>query len=586
MTKEEAINEIKSWDFLEGKEIEAIHTLVPELAEDEDERVRKSLIEFLTIIKGISENGRTTWTVRKGDAEMCKSSIAYLEKQKENIEKEYVFRPLAGTDITIAAEQAIRRADEGDRLVLAFNGAYIPVRKGCNANKIVDIYDAFIEKQKDASKAIEAVDRIDKYIDEHLANAHDMKDSNPDKKYYRGWDDALGEMARILQDVYSGEKQKEQNGKDEECTDFTIYYPLKNGKGEYECIPYSFNDSLTFFSEDKDLIDFHRACFYTEEECNEWIEQQKEQKSVDYDHEMWKNCEVNFEGGKKEVIEHPEKYGLQKPAEWNGEDKEMLDSIIRVVCGVGVQPNGLREKQVSWLKALRPQSKDEIYKEKDEAFKLGKHQLAIKFMNYLDENRPEGKMSLSNGECEDIDKAFKENDWPKIMRYVEKYSPQLKPEWSEEDEDMLNSCISSIEEAKENRYAYKETDGDTSYDHEIDWLKSLRPQYHGDVTMTEAYKMGLEAGKASSWKPSEKQTNNVIVELTRVELGDIINGLYYLKEKYYEDCKEHNGTATVDLSDEFKFYFKRFNEVLDLYTRLHELEKQTYETATTVKYYE
>lgn len=41
------------------------------------------------------------------------------------------------------------------------------------------------------------------------------------------------------------------------------------------------------------------------------------------------------------------------------------------------------------------------------------------------------------------------------------------------------------EEAKENRYAYKETDGDTSYDREIDWLKSLRPQPH--------------------WKPSEEQ---------------------------------------------------------------------------------
>ena len=64
------------------------------------------------------------------------------------------------------------------------------------------------------------------------------------------------------------------------------------------------------------------------------------------------------------------------------------------------------------------------------------------------------------------------------------FTPEQKPaEWSEEDEDMLNSCISSIEEAKENRYAYKETDGDTSYDHEIDWLKSLRP----------------------SWKPSEEQ---------------------------------------------------------------------------------
>ena len=69
--------------------------------------------------------------------------------------------------------------------------------------------EAYLEKYKDASKAIEAVNRIDKYIDEHLANAHDMKDSNPDKKYYRGWDDALGKMAGILQDVYSGEKQKE-----------------------------------------------------------------------------------------------------------------------------------------------------------------------------------------------------------------------------------------------------------------------------------------------------------------------------------------------------------------------------------------
>ena len=65
-------------------------------------------------------------------------------------------------------------------------------------------------------------------------------------------------------------------------------------------------------------------------------------------------------------------------------------------------------------------------------------------------------------------------------------------EWSEEDEDMLNSCISSIEEAKENRYAYKETDGDTSYDLEISFLKSLRPQPH--------------------WKPSEEQMKALIVK--------------------------------------------------------------------------
>ena len=69
---------------------------------------------------------------------------------------------------------------------------------------------AYLEKQKEANKAMEAVDKIDKYIDENVANAHDMKNSNPDKKYYRGWDDALGAMAGILEDVYSEVKQKEQ----------------------------------------------------------------------------------------------------------------------------------------------------------------------------------------------------------------------------------------------------------------------------------------------------------------------------------------------------------------------------------------
>ena len=124
----------------------------------------------------------------------------------------------------------------------------------------------------------------------------------------------------------------------------------------------------------------------------------------------------------------------QKPA-WSEEDEKMLRTII----SDGSRCVELDSKQIAWLKSLRPQSKDEIYKEKDEAFKLGKHQLAIKFMNYLDENRPEGKMSLSNGECEDINKAFKENDWAKIMRYVEKYRPSWKP--SEEQMDALHTAV-------------------------------------------------------------------------------------------------------------------------------------------------
>lgn len=230
MTRQEAINEIKSWDFLEGKEIEAIHTLIPELRESEDERIRKFLIDILS---------HSAWR------------------------KEWPFRP----------------------------------------NEVV----AYLEKQKEASKAIEAVDRIDKYIDEHVANAHDMKDSNPDKKYYRGWDDALGKMAGILQDVYSGKKQKETK---------PIY------EDEYQ----------------KMLADSY-------------------------------NC------GKDEVISNPEKYGLQKPAEWSEEDKRALNNAIVALSAYAngeipyLLPSQLLE-DVERLKSLRPHPKQEWSKEDEDPIKM------------------------------------------------------------------------------------------------------------------------------------------------------------------------------------------------------------------------
>lgn len=116
------------------------------------------------------------------------------------------------------------------------------------------------------------------------------------------------------------EKQKEQEHNE---GDFTIYHPLKNGKGEYECIPYSFYGSLTSFSEDKDLIDFLRTCFYTEEECNEWIKQQKE----------------------------------QKPAEWNEEDEDFINMLIlhfNYLIHKGGDSVETYKSYIEKLKSLRP----------------------------------------------------------------------------------------------------------------------------------------------------------------------------------------------------------------------------------------
>ena len=132
-----------------------------------------------------------------------------------------------------------------------------------------------------------------------------------------------------------------------------------------------------------------------------------------------------------------------EPAEWDEEDTEMYinvaSSLRGYACGLENEEHKRHiKKGLDWLenrfKSLYPQPREEIYQS-------AKHDLAIRFMNYLDENRPEGKMGLSNGECEDIDKAFKKNDWAKIMRYVEKYRPSWKP--SEEQMQYLLAVINN-----------------------------------------------------------------------------------------------------------------------------------------------
>ena len=95
----------------------------------------------------------------------------------------------------------------------------------------------------------------------------------------------------------------------------------------------------------------------------------------------------------------------QQPTKWNEDDEKMLDAMIDIVSNSLYEPLCPREGMLTWLKSLRPQHRD----------------YAITFWTYLDEHRPEGKMCLSNGECADIEKAFVEHDWAKILRYAKKY---------------------------------------------------------------------------------------------------------------------------------------------------------------------
>lgn len=112
--------------------------------------------------------------------------------------------------------------------------------------------------------------------------------------------------------------------------------------------------------------------------------------------------------------------------------------------------------------------------------------------------------------------------------------PQPKPEWNEEDEKTINDACCWIAEYA--GYLMDKNYGKASMLMGLtDKLKSLRPQYHGDVTMTEAYKMGFEAGKASSWKPTEEQIG--ALEDAKIRMSLIGYGLCPLLQTLINDLK-------------------------------------------------
>lgn len=54
-------------------------------------------------------------------------------------------------------------------------------------------------------------------------------------------------------------------------------------------------------------------------------------------------------------------------------------------------------------------------------FESVQKELALSFINHIDEHRDKGKMCVSNMECDDIISAFVAKDWAKINRYYNKY---------------------------------------------------------------------------------------------------------------------------------------------------------------------
>ena len=230
---------------------------------------------------------------------------------------------------------------------------------------------------KDASYAIEAVEKIDKYIDEHLANAHDMKDSNPDKKYYRGWDDALGEMSGILQDVYSNEKRKEDKPSIfPPGLGYVRWNPISSAEWSY---PYGRNetaDRLVSLAECLEMDGDYLFNGYSGTECGKFL-RELARKQVEC-----KPAEEHYD--LTEILVPPQ---LPQNNQWSEEDeakKERLISIVKRALQGNKYPllnNDGATELIDWLKSLQPQPKqewDELqseFRSINEAFEDGKKEV-------------------------------------------------------------------------------------------------------------------------------------------------------------------------------------------------------------------
>ena len=370
----------------------------------EDERIRKWMINQLSAVIN-------TTSAKEFDPtgyEMALKALSWLEKQKEQKSAE------CGKD------EKIRKW-----LIDYFNDYYERSGDTFCGMQITRIL-AYLENQKintegDFGRGYDC--GYEACLNSHGAEWFEKQKDFAADEYWRGFKNGRDEVTENPDRFNLQEKQKEQKHKRERNKPKESWL----SKSKYEL-------------EHADELLIKR-----QEELREIRElKNKEQKPAEWSEED-ETCLTNILIMLQEYVIHhyskddvnksvdwlkslPERFNLQPKQEWSEEDitngwtgvnlERYLSCLQKLGTGNPQQPETINSK---WFKEhCRPQPREEIYQS-------AKHDLAIRFMNYLDENRPEGKMGLSNGECEDIDKAFKEYDWAKIMRYVEKYRSSWKP---------------------------------------------------------------------------------------------------------------------------------------------------------------
>lgn len=171
----DALERMKSWARGEHPECfteaqKAAEFIFPELAESEDERIRKELLESFKYqqresrtdkewLNGIKLSEVVAWLEKQVEKdklikELGKYKVKYIQEvlsqqleKQDNKTEEYIFRPIAGSTIDNAARQAIDKVTNGENIVFSFNGFYMKIYKGTTIDNIINSYNDFCKKQ-------------------------------------------------------------------------------------------------------------------------------------------------------------------------------------------------------------------------------------------------------------------------------------------------------------------------------------------------------------------------------------------------------------------------------------------------------
>ncbi len=162
---------------------------------------------------------------------------------------------------------------------------------------------------------------------------------------------------------------------------------------------------------------------------------------------------MDYEKKYKEALERAKKYKLKEyliitqdifPELAESEDERIRKEILDLVS---ISGNGNQFEEIkNWLEKQGTPAK--LTEEEQNRFaKCVLSSCAMSFINYLDAHLYEGKMCVSNGECEDIENAFQNAMWDKLHRYYCKFTEKQKEPHYTKRNALFDKCVAECDPA-------------------------------------------------------------------------------------------------------------------------------------------